>query len=167
VIQSEDPTSNIIIMGCNTSRPEAVRQWAHNDGVSPTLLGKNTEARRQQQRNPVMEQAVVPNSSSRDLLELKSLHDAYVERGDMNGCMVRMEGGDGRPIEDVYEGVRDGKELGRGAFGVVRLATHRATGVQYAVKCIQHTQLPTKESINLLKKEIQVMCEVSETIYAL
>jgi len=40
----------------------------------------------------------------------------------------------GRTIESVYDGVHTGRILGTGSSGVVRLVTHRSTGIKYAVK---------------------------------
>ena len=66
----------------------------------------------------------------------------------------------GKPIEEVYDGVHDGRELGSGASGVVRLLTHKATGVQYAVKCLDLGLVGTEVGIQRLREEIRIMCEL-------
>lgn len=47
---------------------------------------------------------------------------------------------DERQIEDSY---KFGKELGRGSFGVVKEATHRATGKRLAVKAVNKEKVCT------------------------
>lgn len=98
--------------------------------------------------------------SADDLLGLISMHEQFVKRGDMNGSIVRMEAAFGTSIDDVYVGAKDGTTLGFGAFGVVRRATHKSSGVDYAVKNIKLNRLPSKEAINQLRDEISLMCEV-------
>jgi len=55
-------------------------------------------------------------------------------------------------IEDVYD---IGKELGRGAFSVVKTCTHKATGLEYAVKVIRKENV--KQDIHRLAIEMQVL----------
>jgi calcium-dependent protein kinase len=59
--------------------------------------------------------------------------------------------------------VHDGRVLGTGVSCVVRCATHRSTGIQYAVKCLD-TQLlhfVAAEAMKQLRDEISIMCQVS------
>eukprot|EP01113_Clastostelium_recurvatum_P020307 TRINITY_DN240_c0_g1_i4.p1 TRINITY_DN240_c0_g1~~TRINITY_DN240_c0_g1_i4.p1 ORF type:complete len:319 (+),score=99.38 TRINITY_DN240_c0_g1_i4:435-1391(+) len=61
---------------------------------------------------------------------------------------------DGRPrIEDHY---LIGKEIGRGAFSIVKEATHRKTGEKFAVKSIRTRYIKNK----LLMREIEIMKKV-------
>lgn len=99
-------------------------------------------------------------TASFDILDLQNMHNDFVDSGDLSGSVVHMEIALGTPIEEVYDGVRDGEPLGEGAFGVVRKATHRATGIQYAVKCIQLNRFPTKKAYKQLRDEIWVMCQL-------
>ena len=49
-----------------------------------------------------------------------------------------------RTIQDVYEGVHDGKILGEGVAGLVRVVRHRATGLPYAVKILNLHRLAAR-----------------------
>lgn len=71
------------------------------------------------------------------------------------------------PIEENYDGVLTGQTLGSGAFGTVRRVTHRTTGLQYAVKCIdlvssQNHKDHEKMEMSLLqlRNEIAIMCQL-------
>ena len=46
-----------------------------------------------------------------------------------------------RSIQDIYDGVDDGKVLGQGVAGVVRTVVHKATGLPYAVKVLNLDRL--------------------------
>jgi len=64
------------------------------------------------------------------------------------------------PIEQIYEGVKDGPVLGSGVAGIVRLVTHRTTGVKYAVKCLDIGLIDTMEGLRQLRNEIFIMCQL-------
>jgi calcium-dependent protein kinase len=66
----------------------------------------------------------------------------------------------GKPIEEVYDGVHDGPLLGSGISGLVRLATHKATGAKYAVKCLDLGLIETEEGLHQLRDEIGIMCQL-------
>lgn len=66
----------------------------------------------------------------------------------------------GKPIEEVYDGVHTGQVLGSGVSGIVRLITHRATGIRYAVKILDLGLLKTEESLEQLRSEIYIMCQL-------
>lgn len=66
----------------------------------------------------------------------------------------------GKPIEEVYNGVHDGPVLGSGISGLVRLATHKATGLKYAVKCLDLSLVDTEEGLQQLREEIYIMCQL-------
>jgi len=59
-------------------------------------------------------------------------------------------------IRDIYD---FGDELGRGAFAVVRQATHKKTKRKYAVKIIDKKNLGESHSVSL-KREIDIMQQV-------
>ena len=81
--------------------------------------------------------------------------------GDLkNPNLVRIEVPLGKPIEEVYEGVHDGPVLGSGISGIVRLVTHRKTGVKYAVKCLDLALIDSEEGLKQLKEEIYIMCQL-------
>lgn len=74
--------------------------------------------------------------------------------------VVHIEVPFGRPIEDVYDGVHDGPILGSGVSGLVRKVTHKKTGVEYAVKCLDLGLVDTKEGLEQLRDEIFIMCQL-------
>lgn len=75
-----------------------------------------------------------------------------------NRSMVHIETPFGLPIEEVYDGVRNGDVLGEGIAGQVRLITHRGTGIQRAVKRLNLAPLTKDEDLNRLLDEIKIMC---------
>ena len=77
-----------------------------------------------------------------------------------NPNLVRIEVPLGKPIEEVYQGVHDGDVLGSGVSGIVRRVTHRATQVQYAVKCLDLALIDSDAGLRQLKEEIYIMCQL-------
>lgn len=53
-----------------------------------------------------------------------------------------------------------GQVLGTGVSGTVRMITHRATGINYAVKCLDLSFINTPESLLQLRNEIFIMCQL-------
>ena len=82
------------------------------------------------------------------------------EGAGLTSKVVHIEVPFGKPIEEVYDGVQNGAVLGSGVSGLVRLVTHRATGVQYAVKCLDLGLVGTKEGLAQLREEIFIMCQL-------
>ena len=64
------------------------------------------------------------------------------------------------PIEEIYDGVLDGKILGTGVSGTVRRVVHRSTNIHYAVKCLDLTLINTPASLLQLRNEIFIMCQL-------
>jgi calcium-dependent protein kinase len=64
-------------------------------------------------------------------------------------------------MEDVKATDTIGKELGRGQFGVTSLCTHKATGQKFACKTISKRKLSTKEDIEDVRHEVQIMYHLS------
>jgi calcium-dependent protein kinase len=60
-------------------------------------------------------------------------------------------------MEDVRSIYTIGKELGRGQFGVTSLCTHKATGERFACKTIAKRKLSTKEDVEDVRREVQIM----------
>ena len=58
----------------------------------------------------------------------------------------------------VYDGVHDGKVLGTGITGDVRLITRKDTGIQRALKRLDLSNLRNKEDLNKLLEEVKIMC---------
>ena len=96
---------------------------------------------------------------STSILGLDKMIEAKIDNSLTNN-IVHMEVPFGKPIEEVYEGVHDGPVLGSGISGLVRLCTHKATGAQYAVKCLDLGLVETDEGLNQLRQEIAIMCQL-------
>ena len=50
--------------------------------------------------------------------------------------------------------------MGSGISGLVRLATHKTTGLKYAVKCLDLDLVDTEEGLQQLREEIYIMCQL-------
>jgi calcium-dependent protein kinase len=66
----------------------------------------------------------------------------------------------GKPIEEIYNDVHTGRVLGSGVSGIVRLVTHKMTGVKYAVKCLDLGLITSAEGLQQLRQEIYIMCQL-------
>eukprot|EP00592_Proboscia_alata_P026969 CAMPEP_0194444248 /NCGR_PEP_ID=MMETSP0176-20130528/127161_1 /TAXON_ID=216777 /ORGANISM="Proboscia alata, Strain PI-D3" /LENGTH=1036 /DNA_ID=CAMNT_0039270601 /DNA_START=128 /DNA_END=3238 /DNA_ORIENTATION=+ len=99
-------------------------------------------------------------TQSTSVIGLDKMIEVRREEGDLVKNMVHMEVPFGKPIEEVYDGVHYGRVLGSGISGLVRLATHKATGVKYAVKCLDLGLVDTEESLRQLREEIFIMCQL-------
>ena len=97
---------------------------------------------------------------SSSIIGLDSMIENRREDGDIRTNVVHMEVPFGKPIEEVYDGVHNGPILGSGVSGMVRLVTHKATGLQYAVKCLDLGLVGTKEGLAQLREEIFIMCQL-------
>jgi calcium-dependent protein kinase len=95
-----------------------------------------------------------------DILALSRLREEMVADGDLAKTVVRIETPFGKPIEEIYDGVHDGPVLGSGVSGIVRLVIHRATGVKYAVKCLDIGLIDSTEGLRALRNEIFIMCQL-------
>jgi calcium-dependent protein kinase len=69
----------------------------------------------------------------------------------------------GKPLRDIRSKYTLGRELGRGQFGVTYLCTEKETGVAYACKTIAKRKLSTKDDIEDVKREVQIMHHLSGT----
>ena len=63
-------------------------------------------------------------------------------------------------IEHLYEGLHDGPVLGYGVGGLVRLATHKITGIEYAVKFLSTERIDEGEALLQLREEIEILMGV-------
>jgi hypothetical protein len=84
-----------------------------------------------------------------DRLGLEEIRESLVAEGKR---AVRMESPLGEAIEQVYDGVHNGRVLGTGAAGLVRRVTHRKTGVDYAVKIVDLSKYTTEKRLAQLKR---------------
>lgn len=82
------------------------------------------------------------------------------EFGTLGQNVVHLEVPFGKPIEEVYDGVHNGPVLGSGISGMVRLATHKATGIKYAVKVLDLGLVESPDGLEQLREEIYIMCQL-------
>jgi len=61
-----------------------------------------------------------------------------------------------RQIEDIYD---FGEVLGKGSFGVVKEATHKATGRRWAIKAVNKEKAGTS-AVKLLEREVLIMKKI-------
>ena len=80
--------------------------------------------------------------------------------GNLRENVVHIEVPFGKPIEEVYDGIQSGLVLGSGISGTVRLVTHKATGIKYAVKVLDLGLIDNGEGLRQLREEIFIMCQV-------
>lgn len=92
-----------------------------------------------------------------DRIGLEEMRQSLIAEGKMP---VRMETPMGESIESVYDGVHDGRVLGTGVSGLVRLVTHKETGVDYAVKIMDLTKYGTEKRLTQLKNEVLISAQV-------
>eukprot|EP00539_Tryblionella_compressa_P011966 CAMPEP_0178807966 /NCGR_PEP_ID=MMETSP0745-20121128/17237_1 /TAXON_ID=913974 /ORGANISM="Nitzschia punctata, Strain CCMP561" /LENGTH=1004 /DNA_ID=CAMNT_0020468053 /DNA_START=129 /DNA_END=3143 /DNA_ORIENTATION=- len=125
---------------------------AHDDKSETSSVGSGiTNGRRKNNKSLV-------HSSS--VIGLDSMIESRREEGGLTSNVVHMEVPFGKPIEEVYDGVHTGPVLGSGISGLVRLVTHKATGVKYAVKCLDLGLVDTEEGLAQLREEIFIMCQL-------
>jgi hypothetical protein len=95
-----------------------------------------------------------------EVFDLGAVKNTVYADGNLSGKVVRMETPFGKPIEDIYDSVHTGPVLGSGVSGIVRLVTHKATGVKYAVKCLDLGLIKSAEGLAQLREEIYIMCQL-------
>jgi calcium-dependent protein kinase len=96
--------------------------------------------------------------SSGSKINLDELHSS--DGAGLSSKVVRIEFPFGMPIEEIYDGVHDGRVLGSGTAGIVRLVTHKKTLIQYAVKCLDLGLVSTKEDLAQLREEVFIMSQL-------
>lgn len=106
------------------------------------------------------ERIATEGSMHTHILDLSSLRQEMVNGGDLARTVVRIETPFDTPIEEIYDGVLNGPVLGSGVSGIVRLVIHRATGIKYAVKCLDLGLIDTTEGLRQLRTEIFIMCQL-------
>lgn len=130
----------------------AVKDWSdkrdYSSGASSERLGGSGSDESSSKRRSI------------DVLHLKSMRNVLRANGDLTQAVVRLETPFGKPIEEIYDGVHDGPYLGEGVTGVVRLITHRDTGVQYACKVLDIGLIQTDAGLRQLRDEISIMTQL-------
>jgi hypothetical protein len=99
-----------------------------------------------------------PGSTS--AIGLDEMLDDRRELGDLRQNIVHIEVPFGKPIEEVYEGVHNGPVLGSGISGLVRLVTHKKTGIKYAVKVLDLGLVESEEELMQLREEILILSQL-------
>ncbi len=122
---------------------------AHSIGDASSVGSIGQDSRRSRTLKP-----------SSSIIGLDSMIENRREEGNLQTNVVHMEVPFGKPIEEVYDGVHTGPVLGSGISGLVRLVTHKATGVKYAVKCLDLGLVDTEEGLSRLREEIFIMCQL-------
>jgi calcium-dependent protein kinase len=67
----------------------------------------------------------------------------------------------GHPTPNLRDLYALGRKLGQGQFGTTYLCTELATGIDYACKSISKRKLITKEDVDDVRREIQIMHHLS------
>lgn len=99
-------------------------------------------------------------TSTIEVFDLCSIKSTVHADGNLTGKVVRMETPFGKPIEEIYDGVHHGPVLGSGVSGIVRLVSHKMTGVKYAVKVLDLGLIKSAEGLQQLREEIYIMCQL-------
>jgi Protein kinase domain len=127
----------------------------HDDNITESSSIGSGGNRSTSRRNP---KSLVHSGS---VIGLDSMIESRRENeGGITANVVHLEVPFGKPIEEVYDGVHTGPVLGSGISGLVRLVTHKATGVKYAVKCLDLGLVDTQEGLAQLREEIFIMCQL-------
>lgn len=113
------------------------RTTSMNTGANPKVLQKSTSA-----------------------IGLDEMMEDRREFGTLGQNVVHLEVPFGKPIEEVYDGVHNGPVLGSGISGMVWLATHKATGIKYAVKVLDLGLVESPDGLQQLREEIYIMCQL-------
>eukprot|EP00594_Rhizosolenia_setigera_P010387 CAMPEP_0178971696 /NCGR_PEP_ID=MMETSP0789-20121207/20481_1 /TAXON_ID=3005 /ORGANISM="Rhizosolenia setigera, Strain CCMP 1694" /LENGTH=953 /DNA_ID=CAMNT_0020658821 /DNA_START=120 /DNA_END=2981 /DNA_ORIENTATION=- len=148
-----------------TSAPQNNDKSFKTPGTSPnspraddSSVGSNSSISASSRRRTVNGSGLMKHSVS--AIGLDTMDESRREEGSLLTNCVPFELPFGRPIEEVYDGVHDGKILGSGISGLVRLAVHKATGHKYAVKCLELDLVETQEGMEQLREEIYIMCQL-------
>jgi hypothetical protein len=137
------------------SRPRLSSYASTGDDKSTDgSVRSNASARSDSKKNP---KKMLHSTSA---IGLDEMIETNRENGDLGQKIVHMEVPFGKPIEEVYDGVHSGPVLGSGISGLVRCVTHKTTGVQYAVKCLDLGLVDTAEGLRQLREEIFIMCQL-------
>jgi Protein kinase domain len=123
--------------------------------------GGNQQQQRRADRSKQGKHLLAHSSSKVGLDEM--IEDRRAD-GNLRENVVHIEVPFGKPIEEVYDGVQSGLVLGSGISGTVRLVTHKATGIKYAVKVLDLGLVDNGEGLRQLREEIFIMCQVCSTI---
>ncbi|KAJ7523020.1 hypothetical protein O6H91_18G035000 [Diphasiastrum complanatum] len=87
--------------------------------------------------------------------------DQVIMRGGVDGRVSLTASVLGRETEKLEDLYSLGKKLGQGQFGTTFLCTEKTTGKEYACKSIAKRKLISKEDVDDVRREIQVMHHLS------
>jgi hypothetical protein len=132
-----------------------------DDGNDSDHSGSGSSKRNRKNRTSMNKgangHALIHSSSKVGLDEM--IEDRRAD-GNLRENVVHIEVPFGKPIEEVYDGIQSGLVLGSGISGTVRLVTHKATGIKYAVKVLDLSLVDNGEGLRQLREEIFIMCQV-------
>jgi len=118
----------------NMSRKSEEIERISTSKTTGNNLASSSSAMSEKTNELPMSRKTLATSSS--AIGLDKLIDDRRHEGDLVNNIVHIEAPSGKPIEEVYDGVHDGLLLGTGISGSVRLCTHKATSVKYAVNAL-------------------------------
>jgi len=136
-----------------TSKPQPKQERSLTAGTSNYSTEQPTMSTTSNGENP----KILPHKHSSSI-GLDEISEQRKKSGHLVSNVVNIESV--RSIEEVYDGVHHGKKLGEGIAGLVRLVTHKATGIPYAVKCLDLNKLVDKVSQEQLRNEITIMSQL-------
>jgi Protein kinase domain len=147
-----------------TSPPSAPHYASYSSGASTPDDGHHSDAESSNKSSHGKRNATSSNnlglSRKPSVIGLDEMLEDRREAGDLRQNVVHIEIPFGRPIEEVYDGVHSGPVLGSGISGLVRLVTHKATGLKYAVKVLDLRMVVTEDGLRQLREEIFIMCQL-------
>jgi len=140
--------------------------WCHAPSLLPKTLGNIVDARDALRQAAAERDAISTRSEGSDM-------PAPHEVGRMwhsTMCKfllyrIRLEAGEGELGMQFYE-LEMGSKLGEGAFGLVRLARHRVSGVLFAVKSIEKARIRRigeERTFELLERERRILMTLGST----
>jgi hypothetical protein len=122
-------------------KPESSEYRSDKDNESDHSSGNSSHKHQRKMSNPNL----MTRSSS--AIGLDEMIEDRREGGDLRQNVVHIEVPFGKPIEEV-------------ASGLVRVVTHKVTGIKYAVKVLDLCLVDTSEGLRQLREEISIMCQV-------
>jgi len=142
----------------HNNHTHALRPRTESEGSSASSKGSSNSSQRKGLGSGGNNPKTLTHSTS--AIGLDEILDDRREVGDLRQNIVHIEVPFGKPIEEVYDGVHNGPVLGSGISGLVRLVTHKATGIKYAVKVLDLGLVESSEGLSQLREEILILSQL-------
>lgn len=142
--------------------PEVKKQKNNSNNTAKASLDNSTPNAIAEQMRRLSSLTIHPQDQQPQAAQARVIAESDMfpaSLGTLQENVVHMETPNGIPIEEVYTGVQDGPVLGSGISGVVRRCTHRETGIEYAVKCLDLSLVEIGEGLQQLREEISIMSQ--------